>query len=532
MLEKVIAKLRGIERRHQERRTPLLALAALLSTACAHRTPFVASDETLGSWGRYSAKGADVAADGSWVVLGLEEPGDPPPIPLMIHGPPPYRFKLLLPSGRSIRADDHHAAPGDRHVVVVRDGRLVLVDVANERETDMMPQLLEDGLEGCLRRGTPAALSSSTMLFDTNAACYFGFSDNGRTVAWMESGAMGYHVVARDLEDGSSHTIHPGPGIVTRMRPMPDGDAVMLSMFVEGDPPDAVTPPIEPRPGSKPRWSRWPALLPDFPFEYRCTKPDKLAPGVVEVTRVFALDGRELDRRGREYVPMGRDLVRPADHGGLWWWTPDQRERTHVPVCDGEMIHVDRSTGQMLLLCDAVSVHGSRADFTRGRLVLQTSGDQVDLGQVSLTRSYPERGTRTPHVVLDAIDGPIVVDLDARTITPLPRHQQVLAIAGGTVLMRRTIERLVTVPRRVQLFDLATREVVDSLTTRVAPWSRVMGTGSIVTLDRWMFDLEAGRVLGKLPSDPLGVTDDGRALLFDPRSPDEGPFRWYSARRG
>ncbi len=498
---------------------------ALLSVACAHRGAFVPSDETVGRWGIFSAEGSDVADDGSWVFLASAALGDPFSSP-SADDASSFRYTLMLSSGRSIGADAHLAAPGSEHVVLSRDDRYVLVDVARERELDMMPTHIEDGLRREVDRHVPLEPTSDTVVFDERAECYFGFSGDGQTLAWMEPGPAGYQVVVHDLEGGSSHIVEPGPGIVTRMRPMPDGDAVMLSMLVERDVAGADAQPLEPQQRLKRRWPRWPSLK-SAPL---CAMPYDFAPELVSVTRVFALDGEELDRRDWEYVRLGRDLVRPSDDGGVWRWIPGQREHTHLPLCEGEIVHVDHAGGRMLMLCDIESAEGARDEFIRGRLVLQTFDDRVEIGTVSLKDAVPRRGACTAHAVLSGVDGPLVVDLDRLTITVLPRGRQVLAIAGGTVLMRRAINCCAVVPVRVELFDLSTRSTVGGRTMRLAPWSPMMRNGTLVALGPWVFDLEAGRVVGKSPGQLLGITEDRRLLLYDGNTDAESPFRWYSVR--
>lgn len=136
---------------------PLL-VATLALLGCAH-SGVVATDRTVGTAAQLDWFGAEVAEDGSWVVLSQAEAVDGPLIdsPFSLHRlEPSFGFKLFLGPQAGIAIDDHRSSPNQRFLVVEREGRLDLLDVPAERWVELASANLEAITDHALGHDRPA----------------------------------------------------------------------------------------------------------------------------------------------------------------------------------------------------------------------------------------------------------------------------------------------------------------------------------------------------------------------------------------
>ncbi len=500
----------------------VLGALALTAGACAHGN-VVATDRTVGSAAQLDPPHGEAAADGSWVVLSQADRVDAPleHRPMTLHGPRSFEFKLLLDGYEGIPVDDYIASPDGRTLLVEQHGRYRLVDVKTSGWTDLGPAYYEEFYDHFADPRPPLPVGDRTDVYNGHGTCYAGFSADGRTALVLDESATGHRLVVHALDDGLRHEIDPGPGVLSWARLMPAGDAVVVRMTVEG-------------PGTNAEQPNW-----RFPLSetIRCPEPSTLSEGTVTVTRVLALDGHELGRRLDEYQPMGPGLIRPTEDGGFWWWRPDLDEETRTPACEGHLIHVDPAVPRILALCDEQEVVDEGRRFVLpGRLRLEMLDERVELGPVKWEPGESKVDHSQRFVALQTGEGPLVVDLDERRTIQLPLGGQVMAIAAGRVLVQNARIRLRPRPMRVRIVELESLATLETFWADAASWMSATGSGTTLVYGKRVIDMKAAQVLGRLPSRPLEVTEEGRALLFDPetRQPrgdmlPRGPLRWFEA---
>lgn len=501
-----------------------LALGLLMSSGCAHHDLIEATERVAtGLEGTYYFE--DAAGDGSWLVLerfrSRYAKEDPRPseggLALLIRGRP----RLFIES--------HLASPDDRHLLIRQPDRSLLLDTVSGRETELSARSYDDALYE--RLGPDAALGPqpATAVYEADPSCYQSFSDDSNALVSLEPERGGYHIKVFDLEDHRHREIELGPGVVSWVEMMPDGESVMVVMTVQ-----------DPTPGPVPessgltmvqRWPRW-----DFndAGHHACRPPFILDPEVFIVTRVLDLDGQELGRQRGEYRLLGDKLIRPTGEGGYWWWRPSDDEPRRTTECEDRPLEFDTVAGGILYHCrDGEPFREDWEIYQPGRLVLETFDRTIDLGPLvpSSTSSVVE--TTRPYIVFDVHEGQAIVNLDSAAITLFP-PESVLAVAGGRALVRRKSRAF---SMDVAVVDLSSGAELSAFTVRESDEASSQGTGTTIVLGRSMIDLSAGQLLGRLPYWPTAVTHQGHALVPDKRRTkryvvSRDPYRWHHPASG
>jgi len=488
---------------------------------CAHGG-VVATDRTVGTAAQFDAMNSDVADDGSWVVLGQADDVDGPleDYPMTLHRlGPVFGLKLFLGDQAGIPIDDHLASPDDRWLVVEREGRLELLDVPAARWVELASAELE---AISIDYDRPVELTDRTELASGSASCFTDVSADSGAILFLDPGEGANRLVVQRLADGARHVLELGPGVLSWARLMPAGDAVVVGMTVQDD-----GPAIEP--------IDWPPPLDEI---LRCSQPPLVPDGARNVTRVLALDGKELGRRPGDYEPRGAGLFQPTKEGGFTWWRPDLDRDTAVPVCTGFIMHMDPVAPRMLALCDSDREHREIGNgyYAHGRLRLERFEDREDLGPADLEWSRPRTDEDGRFVGLEAPEGILVVDMETGQRIALPEGQLVTIAAGRALVQggRRSVRRFTT---RVKIIDLQSRATLETYWARVWSFEGAAGPGPVVVHHRRVIDLETAEALGKLPRGPLWVTSERRVLAVDPgtkqprrRALPRGPLRWFEVK--
>jgi hypothetical protein len=493
-----------------------------VATGCAHGV--VATDRTVGTAAQFDSRFSDIADDGSWVVLGQADDVDAPleDRPFEVHPQGPvFGLKLFLGDQAGIPIDDHLASSDDRWLVVEREGRLELLDVPAARWVELASAELE---RISVDYDQPVELTDRTALMWGSARCFTDFSANGSALLFLDPGEGANRLVVQRLEDGTRHVLELGPGVLSWARLMPAGDAVVVGMTVRDDGPAVES-------------IAWPPPLDEI---LRCSQPSLVPDGARNVTRVLALDGKELGRRPGDYEPRGAGLFQPTKEGGFTWWRPDLDRDTAVPVCAGVIFHADPVVPRILALCDSDGKNRRSGDddYMHGRLRLERFEDREDLGPADLEWTRPRTDANGRFVGMRGPEGILVVDMETGRRIALPEGQ-IVTIAAGRALVqsgRRSARRFTT---RVRIVDLQSLATLETYWVRVWSYEGATGPGPVVVHRRRVIDLETAEVLGKLPVHPFWVTSEGLVLMVDPetrqprrRALPRGPLRWYEVQRG
>ncbi len=491
-----------------------------VAIGCAH-TGTVATDRTVGTAAQFDPMFGSVANDGSWVVLSQADEVDAPlqDYPMTLHpAGPSFGLKLFLGVRAGIDIEDHLASPDDRWLLVEREDRLHLVEVATAQWIELASAELHGVHEDYLGSERPVELSERTELMLGDPGCFTDFSADGGMMSFLDPGDGHPRIWVHRLLDGARHMIDPGPGVLSWARLMPAGDAIVIGMTVADEGP--AVEPVE-----------WPYLLDELS---RCILPRLVPPGARNVTRVLGLDGQELGRRPGEYLPMGAGLIQMTPALELAWWRPDLDRDAVAPACVGDLLFVDPVRGRMLGLCDPRLREVGDDYFNYGHLRLERFEDRVELGDFALDPGMPLVGDDGRLVAIAVPEGPMVVDMDAARVIALPEGERVVGLAGGHALVQKEGRGLRRKMMRVGIVELQSLATVETFWARVTSWGWATGSGPMVEHGRQVVDLAAGKVVGRLPDDPLWVLPDGRALLVDSRTRQplgralpRGPLRWF-----
>jgi hypothetical protein len=501
-------------------------VATLALLGCAH-SGVVATDRTVGTAAQFDSFGAEVAKDGSWVVLSQAEAVDGPLIdfPFTLHRfGPSFGFKLFLGTQAGIAIDDHRSSPNQRFLVVERERRLELLDVPAEHWVELASADLEELTDDSLGRDRPIEPTGRTELYPRDAGCFTDFSADSGTLLYLDPRSEGPRLVLRELEGGKEQRLDPGPGVLSWAKLMPAGHAVVVGMTVFDGGPRA------------PEGLSWPPPLDEQP---RCSEPRVLAEGARNVTRVLGRDGQEIGRRPGQYDPMGPGLLQPTAEGGFRWWRPDLDRDLVIPACGGYILFVDPARPRMLEFCDI-----DPEDYESGRLRLEEFEQRVDLGPLKLESGFV-RPENDRYLTLSTSEGQVVLDLDTLQRSAVPKGRRLVANAAGRALIQRERpgwpwrRQWRARPTRVEIVDLESFATLGMFWANVGGYDYAVGSGSVVVHGRRVVDLESGRVLGTLPDSPRAVTPDGRAfLLVDPATKQprgnrfpRGPLRWFELER-
>ncbi|WP_281316723.1 hypothetical protein [Polyangium sp. y55x31] len=299
---------------------------------------------------------------------------------------------LILESGPGQRIDQYVAHAGS-HVAVIRDGKLVIVDVEARTETVLPRVDVTDD-------GDP---------FEPHRAAVFDAA--GKTLGYLAKKGERTIAIVRDLEAGVETEVDPGPGRLWRIDLPGDGSSIAMRVVVADTNGDGIL--------------GWP--IPETTRSHRRCRTSgsySVHPGKTDTmaTRIVSLaTGRMTRVPGIEAALGNRWVVREEapekSPAALFLVSAEGIARPFVSAaCDGELFYLDHGRKLALVACQngavrfggglertRVELHGEDVHLPLGVFV-QDPGfytKKVGTGSVVLLRSVsPEEGRADPPDVL------------------------------------------------------------------------------------------------------------------------------------
>jgi hypothetical protein len=419
------------------------------------------------------------------------------------------------------------ASPSGRHVAIIREGAVRLLDTHARAEHVLFPLRLEGG--GLL--ATPAP--------------FVDFSPDGRRVLFVREEQGRAAVVLRELASGRERRLDWGRGELHQAMFDPSGEWVLFALRLprsqdEGPAPEEP-PRIEELRCSQPRW----ALFRPYPDStglhkgWRLRRTDGTGP-LVEGTDVLQPIGPWLLRRGKR----GELYVQRPEGGRRVEWVPAR--------CGARIAHVDVERRQLLAACapqqaeEAVEQEGVLVgELVRYGLYGERGARRLPLqSEPALVGGFFDMPTRVVMFGPSFIEGVeesadlphALIDLERRTVRPLSPDLELRGSWGPHVLWTR----VEGVHQRTQawLLDVRTgreRRLGDLVE---GPWAAgTLWAGHVWFHGGLLVDLRAGRVLGRAEGFVLAIDTRGRVLRPVAPPPENagapglpalplGPVRW------
>jgi hypothetical protein len=391
-----------------------------------------------------------------------------------------------------------------RYVVIVEQGRLLLVDTQTDARTDLTAL----GVDG--RSDALAFVQHRSLAFDPD----------GSRLAYLRRDPGPYTqgrrvlVVVRDLSSGAEREINTGLGEPWRLRFSPDGRELVLEVIVEDTNKNGRL--DWPVPVSK--VNRWRCHGPIASYPVWTDRGDRPA------TRVVSVDtGKARNVIGWISSLGDQDLVRDFE-GRLLLVRGSARSVLMDKECGGVMLYADPPRRLALVACVA--------ETPRASVWLVGPGLRRDLEidvQPTAMDYLPERLTRlvTLYPGADAV----LVDMERRSLTKLVPGDDVVATSGPVALVRRGNDLVAHDVETGQERKLASP--LDAFGPTLLAGSVVFVPPFVVRLPEDRTGKKAGvapGMLGTAPEAVLGLDQNGRVLVPSTPptdvGPAQGPLRW------
>ena len=427
-----------------------------------------------------------------------------------LHGDEMTPF-LVLGSGAGAPIDDFvTASPSGRHLVVIRQGKLVLIDSESKGEVDLSA------------RGADVRDDHSP--FGHHRAAEL--SDDGERVLYMRHDAAGDSVVVREIATQNEVVIPAGPGMLWRASFAPGGRWVhMLVVAKDTDGDGKLT---------------WPTP--------RTSLGGRKCRGPIAVYGVYGRNGDEPEERYARVtggaavsaadvvVPMGDALIRRAKDGALSIDAGGGKTRPLAPAaCGAKVLSVDPSSGRVLVACSALA---KKHKTSYGEEELAPTSIFGGPAEVKLGATIDVSSFRRESPSIDAVtllrdgtsDGRLRVEVATGRQQKLPKEGVVLGFDDpARIVMHRE--------GRVFSFDVADPTKTTTLATGAKDVGSVEGTLAVLRDDKGaqsLFDVAGGAP--PIPVKGKVVRLSKAAALVAPgadggrRAIPSGPLRWVAAR--
>jgi hypothetical protein len=208
-----------------------------------------------------------------------------------------------------------------------------------------------------------------------------------------------------------------------------------------------------------------------------------------------------------------------ATDGALFVQRGKARRLLAGAECGARILHADPARELFLVACT------NTKNPAKAAVELLAPGSRQELGfaiQPALIDRWPEAPQRL--VPLYPGSEAVLVDLETRVVHPLAPGDRVVTTSGARALVRRG--------KRFVLFDADSREesALGGDAERLAGVALESARAAFGTL---VFDLEEGKLLGKVGGRPLALTPGGEALVAEGGSATgerlaRGPLRWHT----
>ncbi|MDJ0975155.1 MAG: hypothetical protein QNJ98_11890 [Planctomycetota bacterium] len=371
-----------------------------------------------------------------------------------------------------------------RWLVVIRDGKLTLIDTRSRKEWDLSK--------------TGARTDDADPVFGPHSAASFDAA--GRQLLYTRAKDDGVVVVVRDLATHAESVIEPGPGVFHRAWIDPAGHHVLLQVVAADTSGNGKL--ERPEVGSSLAERTCRGAFAAYSVFGRT--------GDVPVLRVAPTSGGKAVDVDGLIAPVGRDLLVRTDDDALHVQTPDGKRRRVAPASARAALYRRAASGAFVL------VH--RGEGKRGPLWLHHAGKGVklpsegvaehDRNTFLLRRWWALEPETSAHVVADLLKG-IFVRVEGR----------VLHTHGDAVLLERDS-------------GLVVRQMSSGKERAVAGGGgesgRTLRRGPAIAKDGVVVHLEDPSKGGRFEGEPYNLTTDGRVLLAarEGHGMPIGPFRW------
>lgn len=407
---------------------------------------------------------------------------------------------LVLGQGKGTPIDDLLAAdPAGRYLVIVRGGKLRLLDTTTSvkgAEIDLTAR---------------GAYSKAQRDKATGAFMQARFAPGGGSLLYVALRKQKVVVVVRDLASGTEADIDPGPGTFWDAGFDSQGKRVVLEVVVD----------VEGRKGRLPT-ARGPGYQRIPSCTTRTVSDVKNERGDDPVLLLAPLTGGVAAPPDGLIGWLGSAMLRRNKAGALLLDAGDGKPARELvkasckPIIDG----LDPDKLRLLVHCGA---EGDKAKWllvdakTTRKLNLLAQGDEVD--------SLDPFGRHLFFTKNDADD--TTFDLETGKQRLSPKWQRELGFAGARTLVNRG--------GRLVLLDGASERELGPLDSE---YPEVMHSGAVYLVSPFVVDLAQGKLLGGLPTAPVGqtahvlaVARDGMLLTQFSNAPTPfylGPLQWYA----
>ena len=408
---------------------------------------------------------------------------------------------LVQGQGKGVAIDDMLAAdPEGRFLVIVRKGRLWLLDTTTSVKGVAEIDLTARGAYSKARRDKA-----------TGAFMQASFDRTGSNLLYVALRKRKVVVVVRALATGAEVDVDPGPGTFWHAEHDAQGKRVRVEVVVDPEGRKGRLPTHR-----RPRHQRIP----------RCTT--RVVGDVINeqgdspVLRLAPLAGGVAVPVDGLIGWLGNAMLRRDQAGALLLDAGDGKPARELvkaacqPVVDG----LDPEKQRLLVHCKADGDNAKAllvdARTTRKLDLPARNGDDDDLEPFGRHLFFTQN---------DAYD--TTFDLDTGKQRLSPQSQRVLGLAGARTLVNRS--------GRLVLLDGASERDLGALDSE---YPEVMQRGAVYLVPPFLVDLGQGKVLGGLPTAPLGQTAHVLALARDgqmltqfssaPRPFYLGPLQWYA----
>jgi hypothetical protein len=427
-----------------------------------------------------------------------------------LHGDEMTPF-LVLGSGAGAPIDDFvTASPSGRHLVVIRQGKLVLIDSESKGEVDLSAH--------------GADVRDDHSPFGHHRAAEL--SDDGERVLYLRHDAAGDSVVVRELATQNEVVIPAGPGMLWRATFAPGGRWVQLLVVAKDTDGDGKLTWPTPRTSLGGRKCRGPIAVYGV-YGRNGDEPEERYARVTGGAAVTAAD---------VVIPMGDALIRRAKDGALSIDAGGGKTRALAPAaCGAKVLAVDPPSGRVLVACGALA---KKHKTSYGEEELAPASIFGGPAEVKLGATIDVSSFRRESPSIDAVtllrdgtsDGRVRVEVATGRQQKLPKDGVLLGFDDpARIVMHHE--------GRVFSFDVADPTKTTTLATGAKDVGAVEGTLTVLRDDKGaqsLFDAAGSAppipVKGKVVRLAKGAAlvapdaDEGRRAI------PSGPLRWIAAR--
>ncbi|TQF16627.1 hypothetical protein FJV41_07340 [Myxococcus llanfairpwllgwyngyllgogerychwyrndrobwllllantysiliogogogochensis] len=429
------------------------------------------------------------------------------------------RLYLFREPGAGLAVDDVLAVDSlARHIVLVREGALRLLDTVTGTEQVLAPWTADD--VGTNASQPPVRAS---------------FSRDGQRLLYLKTEAGKKVAVLRDVARGEERVLDAGPGLLGQARLHENGLWAVFDVVAQDTDEDGTL--------------TWPhqqtSLAPA-----RCRGPVSSASqgerkGDSPVRRFLRVDGGTLIE-GRDILqPLGDGLLRTLPHGAIAFEDARGNQQTWVPEsCRARLYAVDEPRRLLVVGCKTRDPLGTTLELHGPELHLSLEREVSPYAPVRRS-SNEERPRLLPTFVLTSKDtertyAVFILDMERHTLVPPPIPASTWVHAQGSHALLREDPTGDGGERRRPRLWLWNADTGEKRLVGEASGDFQERAGERVLYMGWLMDLGTGQVLGPVTEAPLAIDTRGGALRYthaapawaDPK-PEKtvplGPVKWEPA---